>query len=228
MRESGVIAGAPDFRSAQPAAGAARRDAKNTAVAVFPEIEHFATFKPVERSLLRFRKGAKAHVQTAMWLPGLGRKRGASAIDARGVESRVAADDDLTVRFIVITADEDFYQRLQQIAGAYDWRIGRALSTDEARALISAQPTPIVIYDSDSNGGNWRGAFKSMSDLPAHPCVLLASRVADDYLLQEVVRNHGYDLLPKSAPSEKLSHCLKFAWSWARARVHREDAGRSG
>src|SRR4029079_14568927 len=60
MRESGVIAGASDFRGAQPAAGAARRDAKNTAVAVFPEIEHFATFKPVERSLLRFRKGAKA------------------------------------------------------------------------------------------------------------------------------------------------------------------------
>lgn len=173
------------------------------------------------------RKGAKAHVQTAMRLPGFGRKHGASPIDARTVESRVAADDDLTVRFIVITADEDFYLRLQQIAGTYDWRIGRALSADEARALISAQPTPIVIYDSDSNGGNWRGAFKSMSDLPAHPCVLLASRVADDYLLQEVVRNHGYDLFPKSAPSEKLIHCLKFAWSWARARVHREDTGRS-
>ena len=159
-----------------------------------------------------------ALVQTEMRLPGFGRKRGAAQISAPTVDSRVT-DDDLIVRFIVITADEDFYLRLQQLAGTHGWRIERALSTDEARDLISVQPTPLVIYDSDSNGGRWRNAFKSMNDLPAHPCVLLASRVADDYLLQEVLRNRGYDLLPKSAPNEKLIQCLKFAWSWARARL---------
>jgi hypothetical protein len=68
--------------------------------------------------------------------------------------------------------------------------------------------------------------LKNMNDLPAHPSVLLASRVADDYLLQEVVRNHGYDLLPKSAPSEKLIHCINFAWFWARAKANREDLSR--
>ncbi len=175
---------------------------------------------------ISLRKGATALVQTAMRLPGFGRKHGASEITAPTVDSRVVADDDLIVRFVVITADEDFYLRLQQLAGTYGWRIGRASSNDEARELISAQPTPLVIYDSDSNGGDWRGAFKSMNHLPAHPCVLLASRVADYYLLQEVLRNHGYDLLPKSAPNEKLIHCLKFAWSWAQARVDREDANR--
>jgi DNA-binding NtrC family response regulator len=162
-----------------------------------------------------------------MRLPGFGRRHGASATGAQTVGSRVAADDDLIVHFVVITVDEEFYLRLQQIADAYEWRIGRALSTDDAQAWISAQPTPIVIYDGDSNGGNWRDALRDMKDLSAHPCVLLASRVADDYLLQEVLRNHGYDLLPKSAPNEKLIHCLKFAWSWARARVNREDAHRS-
>src|SRR6185503_18765458 len=80
--------------------------------------------------------------------------------------------------------------------------------------------------DSDSTDGNWRDALKNMNDLPAHPSVLLASRVADDYLLQEVVRNHGYDLLPKSAPSEKLIHCINFAWFWARAKANREDLSR--
>ena len=158
-----------------------------------------------------------------MRLPSFGRKHRVSQATAPAVESRVAAVDDLIVRFIVITADEDFYLRLRQIAATYDWRIGRALSTDEAEKLISAKPTPIVIYDSDSNGGNWRGALRSMNDLPVPPCVLLASRVADDYLLQEVVRNHGYDLLPKLAPSEKLIHRLKFAWFWTREKVNRED-----
>ncbi len=132
-------------------------------------------------------------------------------------------DDELSVRFIVITADEDLYLRLQQIAGAQDWRIGRASSTDEAHALIGVQPTPIVICDSDSNGGDWRNELRRMKNLPAHPCTLLASAVADDYLLQEVLRNHGYDLLPKSAPNEQLIHALKFAWSWARASVNREN-----
>jgi hypothetical protein len=162
-----------------------------------------------------------------MRLPGFGRKHGASPAGTQTVGSRVAADDDLVVHFIVITADEEFYLRLQQIADAYQWRIGRAHSPDGMQTLIGAQPTPIVIYDGDLNAGNWRDAFRDMKDLPAHPCVLLASRVADDYLLQEVLRNHGYDLLPKLAPNEKLIHCLKFAWSWARARVNREDGRRS-
>jgi hypothetical protein len=175
-------------------------------------------------SLPERRDGTRSH---CMRLPGFGRKHGASQVTAGTAESRVAADDDLIVRLIVITADEDFYLRLQQIAGTSDWRIGRALSTDEAETLISAKPTPIVVYDSDSDGGNWRGALRSLNGLPTRPCVLLASRVADDYLLQEVVRNHGYDLLPKSAPSEKVIHRLEFAWFWARAKVNREDSSRS-
>jgi hypothetical protein len=159
-----------------------------------------------------------------MRLLGFGRKHGALQRRTGTNESRIVADDDVIVRLIVITADEEFYLRLQQIAGTSGWGITRALSTDEVAMLISAKPTPIVIYDSDWNGGNWRNALRKMSDLPAHPCVLLASRVEDDYLLREVVRYHGYDLLPKSAPSEKLIHRLEFAWFWARARVNWEDS----
>src|SRR5665213_3707189 len=121
---------------------------KNTAIAVFPEFEHFATFKQglwID-NLFRFRRGARAHVQTSMRLPGFGRKHGASPAGAQTVGSRVASDDDLIVHFIVITADEEFYLRLQQIADAYQWRIGRAPSPSGAQKLISAQPTPIVVY----------------------------------------------------------------------------------
>ena len=129
----------------------------------------------------------------------------------------------MIVRLFVITADDQFYVRLRQIADTYKWRIGRALSLDDAETPVNASPTPIVIFDSESDGGNWRGALKRLSTLPARPCVLLASRVADDYLLQEVVRNHGYDLLPKSAPSAKLIHRLRFAWFWARARKEQDN-----
>jgi hypothetical protein len=131
--------------------------------------------------------------------------------------SRLAADDDLILRFIVITADEEFYLSLEQIAGTCEWRIWRAVSIDEAEALIKAKPSAMVVYDRDSNDGNWRCALRRLNESSGKPCVLLASRVADDYLLQEVVRNHGYDILPKSAPKEKLIRCLKFAWFCIRA-----------
>ena len=161
-----------------------------------------------------------------MRLPGFGRKHGVPHAAAQTVEPRVAQDSDSIVRFIVITADEEFYLRLHQIADTNEWRIGRASSTGEAEKLILAKPTPIVILDSDSNDGNWRDALRNLNVLEGQPCVLLASRVADDYLLQEVVRNHGYDLLPKSAASEKLIHRLKFAWFWARERVDGENGNR--
>jgi hypothetical protein len=177
---------------------------------------------------ISLRKGAAALHQTAMRLPGFGRKHGASQSSAPTIDSQVVADDDSIVRVVVITVDDEFYLRLERIAGAYNWRIGRALSIDAARALISVKPAPIVIYDSDSNEGDWRGALRRMNDLSAHPCVLLASRVADDYLVQEIVRNHGYDLVPKSAPNEKLIHCINFAWFWARAKAARENSSRSG
>lgn len=158
-----------------------------------------------------------------MRLPGFGRKHGVPPATARSVESRVAEDDDSIVRLIIITTDEEFYLRLHKLANSNEWRIGRALSTNEAEKLIRAKPTPIVIYDSDSNDGNWREALRGLNDLPAQPCVLLASRVADDYLLQEVVRNRGYDLFPKSASSENLIHRLNFAWFWARAGGNGRD-----
>jgi len=121
--------------------------------------------------------------------------------------SRLAADDDLILRFIVITADEEFYLSLEQIARTCEWRIWRAVSIDEAEALIKAKPSAMVVYDRDSNDGNWRCALRRLNESSAKPCVLLASQVADDYLLQEIVRNHGYDILPKSASREKLIRC---------------------
>src|ERR1700680_1904367 len=45
-----------------------------------------------------------------------------------------------------------------------------------------------------------------------------------DFLSNRWGPPHGYDLLPKSAPSEKLIHRLEFAWFWARARVNWEDS----
>ncbi|HWF11219.1 MAG TPA: hypothetical protein VG297_22270 [Bryobacteraceae bacterium] len=131
-----------------------------------------------------------------------------------------APPEDAALRFIVITEDEPFYTRLRGIADGCQWRIGRAQSIDEIQKQIGRPPTPIVIYERDLAGGDWRAGLMKLHQTTIKPCVLLASRVADEYLWQEVVRNHGYDILPKTAPDEKLIRLLKFAWFWARSGVH--------
>jgi DNA-binding NtrC family response regulator len=153
-----------------------------------------------------------------MRLPGFARRPRTSRDIPQTGESRRAAGDELILRFIVITADEEFYLRLQRIAGAFEWQIGRAASLAEAETLIQARPTPMVVWDRDSSDGNWRCALRRLNESPAQPCVLLASQVADGYLWQEIVRNHGYDILPKPAPSERLIRCLKFAWFSTRGK----------
>ena len=158
-----------------------------------------------------------------MRLPGFERKQDEPRGDPKRGEIRPTSNDDWSPTFIVITPDEAFHATLQQIAEARHWQMGRVASVDDVEALIRRKPTPMVVYDWDSAGDNWRNAVKRLSQLPGHPCVLLASHVADNYLLDEVVRNHGYDILPKSVTRERLIQGLQFAWSWA---CTREQSGR--
>lgn len=130
---------------------------------------------------------------------------------------RPATEDELILRLVVVTPDDEFHARLQQIALSCHWRIARAASIEEAEVLIASRPTPLVVYEADRNDTNWRVALGRLNGQPTHPCVLLASRVADDNLLHEVLRNHGYDILPKPATREKLIHRLNLAWFWALA-----------
>lgn len=128
---------------------------------------------------------------------------------------RPATDDELVLSLVVITADDEFYARLRRIADDCHWKIDRIATFEAAEVLVAKKPTPLVVYEGDSGSGNWRFALRRLHELPSHPCVLLASPVADDNLLREVMRNNGYDILPKTAPSEKLVRSINFAWFWA-------------
>jgi hypothetical protein len=161
----------------------------------------------------------------AMRFPGFERKQEISHGDHKPSRAEPTPNDDLALSLIVVTPDEKFHLTLYEIARACDWRITRVASVDEVGMLVWAKPTPMVIYDRDSTDEEWHDAVRRLGELPAQPCVLLASQVADSYLLAEVVRNHGYDILAKSVTAEKLTQCLRFAWSWARSRARGLGSG---
>jgi len=81
---------------------------------------------------------------------------------------------------------------------------------------LSKLESPIIIWDRDLPGQDWRNVVHALASLPQRPCVLLLSRVVDDYLWNEVVRVGGYDVLSKPLKEAEVQRVVRLAWSyWA-------------
>jgi len=80
--------------------------------------------------------------------------------------------------------------------------------------------SPVVLYDRDWPNAKWRTTVQALASSPHRCCVILASRVADDYLWQELIRCGGYDLLAKPFRADDVARALKLALSyWKSARA---------
>jgi len=135
----------------------------------------------------------------------------------RAVGTALAAEP---VKLVAITERSDDSMALRQIASDYRWRISIVGSSDAAVASLNEQPTPLVICDRDLASEDWREVLAKIAALPQAVCVLLASRVVDDYLWRQVIRNPGYDVVSKPFQPEELRRAVTFAWSW-RGWAHR-------
>lgn len=133
--------------------------------------------------------------------------------------SRASHSED-PVKLVAITQNAADSTVLGQIAADYGWRVSIVGSSDAAIAALSEQPTPLVICDRDLPGEAWHEVLAKIAALPQAVCVLLASRVVDDYLWRQVIRHHGYDVVSKPFQPEELRRAVIFAWSW-RGWAHR-------
>jgi FixJ family two-component response regulator len=78
----------------------------------------------------------------------------------------------------------------------------------------------IVILDRDLTGADWRADVKSLVHSKLSPCVILVSRVADDYLFEEVVRQGGFDITTKPIRIDELQRIIKLALNfWKNRRL---------
>ncbi len=128
---------------------------------------------------------------------------------------RAIRPDEREVRLLAVTEDVRMWESLREIADhGRCWRLFRARSCEEAIAALEKDAIRIVIYDRDLPGGNWRGALLRISSSRTPVCVFLASPVADDYLWIEVVRHHGFDILPQPFQAEHVTRAVNLASSW--------------
>ena len=130
------------------------------------------------------------------------------------------ADVDAGVAVLVITRDGGLFSAIRDAVSAWKWTV-RQQPDSFALAGHDLSGYPLVIYDGDSAQGNWKDALRRLRSAEGEPCVLLASRVRDQYLWNEVVRCGGFDVLSKNVGREHLTRTLRFAWFWKKnARGH--------
>jgi FixJ family two-component response regulator len=90
------------------------------------------------------------------------------------------------------------------------------IENNPSLTALSKLESPIIIWDRDLTRGDWRNIVRALASLPQRPCVLLLSRVVDDYLWNEVVRVGGYDVLSKPLKEVEVLRAVRLAWSyWA-------------
>jgi len=87
----------------------------------------------------------------------------------------------------------------------------------DAREAMHRLNAPVILYDRDWPDEDWRTTVRTLASSPHRSCVILASRVADDYLWQELIRCGGYELLAKPFRPDDVTRALKLASSYWRS-----------
>jgi DNA-binding NtrC family response regulator len=92
-----------------------------------------------------------------------------------------------------------------------------AESREEAWDAMNRLVAPVILFDRDWPGADWRATVQAFASSPHQVCVILLSGVADDYLWQELIRCRGYDILTKPLRAGDVERVIKLALSFWKA-----------
>ena|SRR5579859_3519053 len=115
---------------------------------------------------------------------------------------------------LAVAEDQELLRTLEEIARSCNWKLARVLNVNGAVKTLESEPIRLVVLDHDPHGQDWRIAMRRFYMLPDPVCVFVASRVADRYMWDEVVRNHGYDVFPKPLRRDEVIRSVELAWYW--------------
>lgn len=135
-----------------------------------------------------------------------GRANPPTSWDARVVTPRTSI-----VALIVSDHDREV---LTRISACEPVDVHFADSHRDAWEAMNRLNSPVILYDRDWPHAEWRTAVQALASSPHRSCVILASRVADDYLWEELIRCGGYDLLAKPFRADNVARALKLALSY--------------
>ncbi|HXJ38872.1 MAG TPA: hypothetical protein VNH18_06310 [Bryobacteraceae bacterium] len=118
------------------------------------------------------------------------------------------------VVIVALINNQQDQQTLTEIAADYGWSLHFAQTSREALTLLNRYEAPIVLCDRDATSSDWQEAIQTMAASQHLVYPILVSRVADDYLWNEVMRSGGFDLLAKPLRGEEVLRTIRMAWSY--------------
>jgi DNA-binding response OmpR family regulator len=115
-----------------------------------------------------------------------------------------------------LSEDHEF---LSEIFVQQNWRFYGVRTLGSALALLREQQVPVVITERDLPLGDWKDLLAAIQHVAHRPLLVVASRLADEYLWTEVLNLGGHDVLAKPFQAKELRWVLESAW---RIPVHSE------
>jgi DNA-binding response OmpR family regulator len=100
------------------------------------------------------------------------------------------------VKVLAISPADEDHDFLEGIFGD-STELLHADSLPAALAVLNDQNVPIVICEHDLGQHNWRQVLETIACLPRPPLLIVASRLADEYLWSEALNLGAYDVLAK-------------------------------
>jgi CheY-like chemotaxis protein len=129
-----------------------------------------------------------------------------SAVSQKAIPPRIPV--------VAIVVSEQDRQVLTSVSSQEQLELHLVESCEEACTVASRLAAPVILFDRDLPGAEWRTAVRSLAASPHRACVVLMSGVVDDYLRQELIRRGGYEVVPKPLRPENISRAIKLALSY--------------
>ena len=115
---------------------------------------------------------------------------------------------------IVALLDERDRGVVRELSSSRHWEVSFANACPEVLALIGQTKAQMLFMDRDLGGSDWKETMSAFASSSNKICIMLVSRVVDTYLWNEVVRNGGYDVLPKPLRADDVSRVVSLAFSY--------------
>ena len=147
-------------------------------------------------------------------MPGFGPSSDALQFGGRNAERREAI-------LLVSPAAED-HAFLEPLLNGAGRKIYSARCYREAVGVLCRDRFAVVLCERDLPDGKWKDLLSQIAPLTDPPCLIVTSRVADEYLWAEVLNLGGYDVLAKPFDPEEVSRVVALACEhWRRAHGSR-------
>ena len=100
------------------------------------------------------------------------------------------------------------------------WTICPAVALQSALPVLRENRIAIVLSERDLVPGTWKDVLAETLNLSDPPLLIVASRLADEYLWAEALNLGAYDVLAKPFDADEVVRVLRSAWF--HKRINRE------